>query len=79
MTREEAVARCAELNRDGESGRQWFPKEKSDGDWAIVSVAGQGVRRSEPLKASIETKPKPTEPPDPRPAIFRNIPPFGPS
>lgn len=78
MTREEAVARCAELNRAAEGGQQWFAKQKGDGDWQIVSVVAAGLRRRDPLKASIETKPKPTEPPDPRPAIFRNIPPFGP-
>lgn len=78
MTREEAVARCAELNRAAEGGRRWFPKENHDGDWEIVSVVAEGLRRPDQLKASIETRPKPSEPPDPRPAIFRNIPPFGP-
>lgn len=78
MTREEAVARCAELNRDGTGGRQWFARRNDDGEWEIVSVVVEGLRRSDPLKASIETKPEPREQPDPRPAIFRNIPPFGP-
>jgi hypothetical protein len=49
-----------------------------DGGWEIVSVLLEGFRHTDPLKASIETKPKPSEPPDPRPSIFRNIPPFGP-
>jgi hypothetical protein len=78
MTREEAVARCAELNRDGEAGRHWFIKQNGDGEWEIVSVLAEGLRRPDPLKAGIEAKPKPSEPADPRPAIFRNIPPFGP-
>jgi hypothetical protein len=78
MTREEAVARCAELNREGDGAQQWFPKEKTDGEWEIVSIVVEGFRRPDPLKASIETKPKPAAPPDPRPAIYRNIPPFGP-
>ena len=78
MTREEAVTRSAELNRAGEGGRQWFPKESDDGQWEVVSLLVEGFRRPDPLKASIETKPQPAEAPDPRPAIFRNIPPFGP-
>ena len=78
MTREEAETRCAALNRDGDGARQWFAKEKGDGEWEIVSIVVEGRRRPDPLKASIETRPKPSEPPDPRPAIFRNIPPFGP-
>lgn len=78
MTREEAVGGWAELNRDGGGARQWFAKEKDDGEWEIVSILVKGFRRPDPLKASIETKPKPAAPPDPRPAIFRNIPPFGP-
>jgi hypothetical protein len=78
MTREEAVARCADLNRDAEGARQWFAKEMDDGEAEVVSVLVDGFRRPDPLKASIETKPKPAGPPDPRPAIFRNIPPFGP-
>jgi hypothetical protein len=78
MTHDQAVARCAELNRDAQGGRQWFAKEKREGEWEVVSVVVEGFDRPDPLKASIETKPKPTEPPDPRPAIFRNIPPFGP-
>jgi hypothetical protein len=78
MTREEAVARCAELNRAAEGGRRWFPKERHDGEWDVVSLLVEGFRRTDPLKASIESKPQPAEPPDPRPTIFRNIPPFGP-
>jgi hypothetical protein len=33
--------------------------------------------RRDPLKATTEAKPKPSEAEDPRPAIFRNIPPYG--
>ena len=78
VTQEEAVARCTELNRTREGGRHWFAKQDVDGEWELVSVLLEGFRQTDPLKASIETKPKPSEPPDPRPSIFRNIPPFGP-
>jgi hypothetical protein len=78
MTREEAVARCAQLNQNDEDGRHWLARQNNDGEWEVVSVRVAGLGRPDGLKASIETKPKPSEPPDPRPAIFRNIPPFGP-
>lgn len=51
---------------------------EGDREWEVVSLLVEGFRRPDPLKATIETKPQPAEPPDPRPAIFRNIPPFGP-
>jgi hypothetical protein len=78
MTHEEALARCAELNRAREGGRKWFARQNVDGEWDVVSVLVEGFRSADPLKASIETRPEPSEPPDPRPSIFRNIPPFGP-
>ena len=78
MTREQAAARCAELNREGDGRQRWFAKVRDDGEWEIVSVVAPGFRRPDPLRATVETKPQPAEPPDPRPSIFRNIPPFGP-
>jgi elongation factor P hydroxylase len=77
MTREEAEARCAELNGEVERDRQWFARQVEDEEWEIVSVAlPDGTSR--PLKGTIEAKPKPPQSPDPRPSLFRNIPPFGP-
>jgi hypothetical protein len=78
MTHEQAIARCAELNAEPDRQLEWFPKQVSPDEWTTVSVAIPGMRRIEPLKAAIESKPRPSEPPDPRPAIFRNIPPYGP-
>jgi hypothetical protein len=77
MTHEEAIARCAELNRTGNPEQHWFPREGADGEWEVVSVTAEGIRRRDPLKATIEAKPRPREQPDPRPANFRNVPPFG--
>jgi hypothetical protein len=39
-----------------------------------VELEGPG-----PVKETTEAKPKPTQPDDPRPAIFRNVPPYGPA
>lgn len=78
MTHEDAAARCEELNREGDGGRHWFAKQNADDEWVVVSVDVEGFRRPDPLKATTEAKPKPSEQPDPRPSIFRNIPPFGP-
>jgi hypothetical protein len=76
MTRAEADARCAELNGDPERDRQWFARQAGD-EWEIVSVPlPEGARRG-PLKGAVESKPRPEHPPDPRPSVFRNIPPYG--
>jgi hypothetical protein len=78
MTREQAVARCVQLNAGDDREREWFPREVGPDDWEVVSVAIPGLRPSGPLKATIESRPRPPEPPDPRPTIIRNIPPYGP-
>ncbi len=80
MTRAEAEQRCAELNREhGAEGFRWLAQELEDGDWRVVSVRLPDGLDARPWKTTVEQRPRPDEPPDPRPAIFRNIPPFGPS
>jgi hypothetical protein len=77
MTHEQAIARCAQLNRDEDGERRWFVRQAGDEDWEIVSVVAPGLHRLGPLKEGVESKPRPSEPPDPRPTIIRNIPPYG--
>jgi hypothetical protein len=77
MTREEAVARCAELNRDETGDRRWLVKRVAAEGWEVVSMSGPGLRPLGPLKESVESRPRPSDPPDPRPSIFRNVPPYG--
>lgn len=77
MTRSDAVARCAELNRDEAGDRHWFAKQITPDGWEVVSISGTGLRARGPLKETVETRPRPSEPPDPRPSIFRNVPPYG--
>lgn len=78
MTHDQAVERCEQLNRQGDGSEHWFPRQTAEGEWELVSVAVDAFRHPDPLKTSTEARPEPQEPPDPRPSIFRNIPPFGP-
>lgn len=78
MTHEQAVAHCAELNADANRERQWFPRQAGPDEWEIVSMTISGFRPTGPSKESVEARPQPTEPPDLRPTIIRNIPPYGP-
>ena len=54
------------------------PTPREPDEWEIVSVALPQQHRVGPLKETVEAKPRPAEPPDPRPAIIRNIPRTGP-
>lgn len=78
MTHDAATKRAAELNRQERQGRHWFARETAAGVYDVVAVTAPGMPSTGDLHASIQSKPKPTEPPDPRPSLFRNIPPFGP-
>jgi len=77
MTHDEATKRAAELNSQEQEDRHWFVREQEAGDYQVVAVTAPGLPSHGELHAAIETKPKPTEPPDPRPSLFRNIPPYG--
>jgi hypothetical protein len=77
MTREEAQARCAQLNADPDRERQWFARQVAPQEWEVVSVAAPDGIRLGPLTATTEAKPRPAQAPDPRPSLFRNIPPYG--
>jgi hypothetical protein len=77
MTHDVATRRAGELNRQETLGRHWFVRQTEPGEYEVVAVTAPGMPSHGELHASIETKPKPNEPPDPRPSVFRNIPPFG--
>lgn len=79
MTRREADARCEQLNREQTGRRHWFVRQSRPDDWEVVSMSGLPFAARGPLKADVESAPRPGPPPDPRPTIIRNIPPFGPS
>ena len=77
MTRENAIARCEQLNRVETGDRRWFAKQLDGGDWDVVAMSGTGFGPRGPLKEATEAKPSPSDAPDPRPSIFRNVPPYG--
>jgi hypothetical protein len=43
----------------------------------VVRMTAPGLGAVRPTGAHAESRPEPGEPPDPRPAIFRNVPPYG--
>jgi hypothetical protein len=77
VRREEAEAHCRELNeRDRGSAWHWFA-QRSDGDeWRAVKIEVPAAGGLDPLKASIESRPRPQDPPDTRTGQSRNLP-FG--
>ena len=77
MTEAEAQVEAARRNADSDQPGFWAA-QAADGDgWRVVHVAAPGLRHSAPTGSHVESRPKPEEPPDPRPAIFQNIPPYG--
>lgn len=68
MTREDAEAlvatRRAEHPKDG-----WVAREH-EGSWNVVRLPGLGRG---PTRPTVESKPKPPQADDPRPAMWRNV------
>ena len=79
MTRDEATERCAALTADSDGERHWFLRPSAPDVWQVVSVAGTELSSRGALKEPVESRPRPTQPPDPRPGIIQNIPPSGPA
>jgi hypothetical protein len=77
MTREEAVRRCHTLNEEETGERRWFAKQVEGDEWDVVALSGPGLRSHGPIKEGEQERPSPSDPPDPRPSFFRNIPPYG--
>jgi hypothetical protein len=76
MTRDEAQALCTERNREGGDGR-WIAREVGPGDWRAVKVTVPGLKPTDPEGTRTEERPSPDFADDPRPALFRNVPPYG--
>src|SRR3954469_15179803 len=77
MTRAEAEAEAARRNAKADAAGVWAAQRTPDDNWQVVHLVGGGIGRTRPTGAHVESKPKPTEPSDPRPAISPNIPPYG--
>ena len=74
MTREEAVEEAR--RRRTQDGGAWLPQER-DGAWRVVRVAAPGLREQRPGGAHVEGRPRPPQADDPRPAAWRDVPPWG--
>lgn len=79
MTRDEAESRATELNdarAEGDAGT-WIVSQTPEGGWRPVRVAAPGFKGVHPLKATVESRPRPRDAEDPRPSTFRDVPPYG--
>lgn len=74
MTHEEARDACARLQREhpDRTTHTWLPRETAGGDWEVARVAKPFPGRG-PAVATTESKPKPPQPDDPRPAQWRDV------
>ena len=77
MTRPEAQAKAAGLNQKADADTRWMVREQGDGSWDLVRMTAPGLGAVRPTGSHTESRPEPGEPPDPRPAIFRDVPPYG--
>jgi hypothetical protein len=77
VTKDEATVEAARRNADESEKGLWSARESASGDWELVHVSAPGLKRIRPTGSHEESRPKPSEPPDPRPTITQNIPPYG--
>ena len=79
MTRDEAERRCAELNEAAgeDTADRWLVQEGEGGEWHAVHVSVPGMKPRDPLKETIEARPRPPTADDPRPSTAQQVPPFG--
>ncbi len=78
VTRDEAQRRCVELNgQPGAPAARWLAQRERGDEWRVVRVTIPGRVAVHPLKAEVQARPRPSEPPDPRPGVFRDVPPYG--
>jgi hypothetical protein len=69
---QQIARRLAAEHPDRETHR-WIAREGNDGGWEVVKVKMPPGMRVDPLKGTVETKPKPPQPDDPRSPYERNI------
>lgn len=75
MTRDEAEAEA--LLRRTLDGAGWLARRAVDGSWDVVRLSVPGLPLQRPSGAHVESRPKPPQADDPRPAGWRNVPPYG--
>jgi hypothetical protein len=75
MTEQEARDLC-ERRQAEQPEYHWTAQRRRDGDWVVARLPGGG--HINPASLAAEKGPPAEVGDDPRPAIMRNIPPFGP-
>lgn len=81
MTRNEAENRAGRLNRESadRAEHHWIAQRAGGEGWRVVRVSVPGMRfTADPLHESTQMVSRLEEPPDPRPLLIRQIPPYGP-
>jgi len=76
MTRDEAERLCRRLaseHPDRETHR-WVTRRGPGGDWHVVKMKLPEALRRDPLKETVEAKPRPQQADDPRPFDQRDMP-----
>jgi hypothetical protein len=73
MTRDEAAHEAARLAEEY-PGRRWLPREAGAGEWKVAEIKlPPGMAPTGRLTETVEQKPKPPEPDDPRTSYDRNV------
>jgi hypothetical protein len=72
MTREEALAEARRLSEEhpDRATHSWIPRKVADGEWTVAKL---GVPAPRPTGTRQESKPKPPQADDPRPAFWRDV------
>jgi hypothetical protein len=78
VTREEAEKLCQRLASDSHEREthHWVPHRQRNGEWSVAKI---GLPPTKSSGGTPETRAdeKPATPDDPRPAQWRDVPPFG--
>jgi hypothetical protein len=77
MTEVEARTEAGRRNAEGTEPGFWAAQHGDGDEWRVVKISGAGLGRTRPTGSHSESKPKPSQPDDPRPGIFQNLPPYG--
>jgi hypothetical protein len=78
MTREEALTEARRLSEEhpDRATHSWIPRKAADGSWTVAKL---GIPSKRPDGTLQESKPRPPQADDPRPAFWRDVGgPYGP-
>jgi hypothetical protein len=72
MTRKEALDEARRLSEEhpDRATHSWIPRQGSDGGWGVAKLA---IPSRRPTGSAQESKPKPPQADDPRPALWRDV------